>query len=438
MLNNKKRTFEQHDNEKGSFYRHSVSNLNISFGLVESNLDVDICVIGGGFTGISSALNLAKKGYKVVLVEARKLGWGASGRNGGHLGLGMRKEQSVVEKKLGISHAKELWNLGSEAVTEALNYISAYKIDCNIQNGVMLAGYYPNDNIHFLNEIEHMQKNYQYEKYEYFDLKQIREQVYSKRYYSGLLNKGSYHINPLKLLYGLAKELLKLKVKIFENTPIHKIEETKEGVIIRSKHNIIKASYVVVGCNGYLDNLLGKVRNKFMPINNYIVTTEPIGEENAKKIILNNYAVCDSRFIIDYYRFSEDWRMIFGGGETFTSTFLKDARSYVTKRMYKVFPNLRKYNVDFSWGGTLAITINRLPDFGTLMNDKILYAQGYSGHGLALSILAGKLISEKISGFSNRFDFFESIRHLTIPGGDFLRRPIYATGVAYYKIRDLL
>ena len=435
MLNNKKNTFEQHDNESGSYYLHSILKPNL-FSHLQENLKVDVCIIGGGLTGVTSALNLAKSGYDVALLEARKLGWGASGRNGGQLSFGLRREQNYIEKLLGMNHAKELWNLGLEAVKDVKDYISTYKIDCGIQQGVVHAGYYKKDYIDFHNEIEHLQKYYDFDNFEYFDEKEIQEQINSKKYYSGLLNKSAYHLNPLKFLNGIIKELINLNVKIFEYSPSIKIEESKSGVKVFTKHNIINAKYAVVGCNGYLDNLLGKIRNKYMPINNYIVATEPIGKENAKKFIRNNYAVCDTRFIIDYYRFSEDWRMLFGGGETFTSNFLQDARYFVLNRMYKVFPDLKKYKIDFSWGGTLAITINRLPNFGTLMNDKVLYAQGYSGHGLALSTLAGKLIAEKISGSSNRFDFFQSINHITIPGGNFLRRPIYAAAVAYYKFRD--
>ena len=175
-----------------------------------------------------------------------------------------------------------------------------------------------------------------------------------------------------------------------------------------------------------------------MPINNYIIATEPLGEEKARQLIKNNYAVCDTRFIIDYYRFSEDWRMIFGGGETYTASFNHDSKNFVKERMYKVFPELKKYKIEYSWGGTLAITVNRLPDFGTMMNGKLVYAHGYSGHGLALSTLAGKLIAEKISGFPDRFNFFESIKHISIPGGDFFRRPIYSAAIAYYKMRDII
>jgi len=436
MINSKKNTFEQHDNESISFYRHSVNKLEITNHL-DNKIDVDVCVIGGGLTGVTSALNLTNKGYKVALLEARKIGWGASGRNGGQLSTGMRRDQKFLEKKLGMDHAKELWNLGLESVKETINLISKYNIQCSIHQGVMHAGYYPNDYIHFVNDIEHMQKFYNFNDYEYFDLNQIRNQINSEKYYSGLLNKNAYHLNPLKYLYGITKELLKLKVKIYENSPAERIEETNSGIEVKTKHGFIKTNYVVVGCNGYLDNLLGKTQQKFMPINNYMIATEPLGEKNARELISNNFAVCDTRFIIDYYRFSEDWRMLFGGGETYTSAFLDNSKKIVSSRMYKIFPILKKYKIDFSWGGTLAITVNRLPHFGTLMNNKVIYAHGYSGHGLGLSTLAGKLIAEKISGYNDRFNFIESINHNIIPGGNFLRRLIYASAIGYYKLKDL-
>ena len=175
-----------------------------------------------------------------------------------------------------------------------------------------------------------------------------------------------------------------------------------------------------------------------MPINNYVVATEPLGEKKAREIIKNNYAICDTRFILDYYRFTEDWRLLFGAGETYTSSFMHTSKNFVRKRMIKVFPTLDNTNIDFSWGGTLAITTNRLPHFGQLYNDKLIFAHGYSGHGLALSTLAGKLISEKISGESDRFDLFSKIKHIHIFGGDILRRPIYSSAIFYYRLRDAL
>ena len=434
---NKNQTYEQHDNEKISFYRSSVEDLN-SQDQLTSDIDVDICVIGGGLTGISSAINLSKKGYSVILCEARKIGWGASGRNGGQLGIGMRKDQFTIEKKLGLKHAKELWSLGLEAVEDVKNLIKENEIDCHLVNGVMSTACFEKDIDEYEFEIEHMAKNYDFEGYQFFNKEKIREEINSKMYLAGLLNSGSYHLNPLKLTLGLAKVAQKNKVKIFENTPIEKIREEGDRVQVMSKKGLIRANQVVVACNGYLDSILGSKKNKFMPINNYVVATEPLGEKRARQIIKNNYAVCDTRFIIDYYRFSEDWRMIFGGGETFTSNFVKNATSFVSKRMIKVFPQLQNVKIDYSWGGTLAITVNRLPHFGTLMNNKVSYAFGYSGHGLALSVLAGKLIGENIHGDHERFKFFSDINHMSIPLGSIFRRPIYSSAILYYKIRDYL
>ena len=434
---NKNQTYEQHDNEKISFYRSSVEDLN-SQDQLTSDIDVDICVIGGGLTGISSAINLSKKGYSVILCEARKIGWGASGRNGGQLGIGMRKDQFTIEKKLGLRHAKELWSLGLEAVEDVKNLIKENEIDCHLVNGVMSTACFEKDIDEYKFEIEHMAKNYDFEGYQFFNKEKIREEINSKMYLAGLLNSGSYHLNPLKLTLGLAKVAQKNNVKIFENTPIEKIREEGDRVQVMSKKGLIRANQVVVACNGYLDSILGSKKNKFMPINNYVVATEPLGEKRARELIKNNYAVCDTRFIIDYYRFSEDWRMIFGGGETFTSNFVKNATSFVSKRMIKVFPQLQNVKIDYSWGGTLAITVNRLPHFGTLMNNKVSYAFGYSGHGLALSVLAGKLIAENIHGDHERFKFFSGINHMSIPFGSIFRRPIYSSAILYYKIRDYL
>ena len=434
---NKNQTYEQHDNEKISFYRSSVEDLN-SQDQLTSDIDVDICIIGGGLTGISSAINLSKKGYSVILCEARKIGWGASGRNGGQLGIGMRKDQFTIEKKLGLRHAKELWSLGLEAVEDVKNLIKENEIDCHLVNGVMSTACFEKDIDEYKFEIEHMAKNYDFEGYKFFNKEKIREEINSKMYLAGLLNSGSYHLNPLKLTLGLAKVAQKNNVKIFENTPIEKIREEGDRVQVMSKKGLIRANQVVVACNGYLDSILGSKKNKFMPINNYVVATEPLGEKRARELIKNNYAVCDTRFIIDYYRFSEDWRMIFGGGETFTSNFVKNATSFVSKRMIKVFPQLQNVKIDYSWGGTLAITVNRLPHFGTLMNNKVSYAFGYSGHGLALSVLAGKLIGENIHGDHERFKFFSDINHMSIPLGSIFRRPIYSSAILYYKIRDYL
>ena len=437
MFINKKNTYEQHDNEKGSFYKNSTKPLN-SNDYLENNLEVDVCVVGGGLTGISSALHLAKKGYSVVICESRLIGWGASGRNGGQLGNGMRKDQFAIEKKLGFDHANELWKLGLESVETALNLIKEYNINCNIQQGVMSAGCFEKDIEDFESEKNHLEKKYNYDDLKIVKNDSIKNEINSDMYFSGLINNGSYHINPLKFLLGLAHQLKSLNVKVFENTPVTKITDKKDFVTIHSNNKIIKSKKVVVGCNGYLDKLLGNVRNKFMSINNYVIATEPLGEKKARNIIKNNYAVCDTRFILDYYRFSEDWRLIFGAGETFSSIFMHDSKKFVMQRMIKVFPMLKHIKIDYSWGGTLAVTTNRLPHFGDLLNNKLVFAHGYSGHGLALSTLAGKLIAEKISGKAERFELFSKIKHISIPGVHLLRRPIYSSAIFYYKLKDTI
>ncbi|SVB56231.1 uncharacterized protein METZ01_LOCUS209085, partial [marine metagenome] len=325
---NKKNTYEQHDNESGSFYRSSIKPYN-SLDLLNEDLEVDVCVVGGGLTGVSSALNLAKKGYSVAICESRLIGWGASGRNGGQLGIGMRKDQPYIEKKLGFDHAKELWKMGLESVEEALKLISEYNISCNLQKGVISAGCFETDIKDFDNEINHLEKYYNFTNHKILTKKMIKEEINSELYFSGLINYGSYHINPLKYLLGITEELKKYNVKIFENSPVSKLIEKNDHILTYVNQNLITSNYVVVGCNGYLDKLLGNIRSKFMPINNYIIATEPLGEKKAKEIIKNNHAVCDTRFIIDYYRFSEDWRMIFGGGETYSAKFLHNSKIFV-------------------------------------------------------------------------------------------------------------
>ena len=437
MIFNKKNTYEQHDNEQGSFYKSSIRPFN-SKDMLDDNIEVDICIVGGGLTGVSSAIHLAEKGYSVIICEARTIGWGASGRNGGQLGNGMRKDQFTIEKKLGFDLANELWKLGLESVQTAIDLINRYNIDCNIQKGVLTAGCFKSDIKEFEFEKNHLEKKYKYSELELINQDSIKNEINSDMYFSGLVNKGSYHINPLKFLIGLANQLKILNIKVYENTPITKIKNKKSHIILYSNSKKIKSQKVIVGCNGYLDKLLGGIRNKFMPINNYVLATEPLGEKRAREIIKNNYAVCDTRFILDYYKFTEDWRLLFGAGETYTATFMHKSNEFVRKRMIKVFPTLANVKIDFSWGGTLAITTNRLPHFGELYDNKLIFAHGYSGHGLALSTLAGKLISEKISGESERFDFISKIKHIFIPGGDFLRRPIYSSAIFYYKLRDTI
>ena len=437
MIFTKKRTYKQHHNEKDSFYKYSAKKFPVQDKITES-FSTDICIIGAGLTGLSSAYHLSKNGLSITIIEANRVGAGASGRNGGQLGIGMRKDQFFLEKKFGFEKANFFWNIGLEAVQTVTNLITKHKIECALRQGIMHVGNTKRDYKYFIEEIDHMERKYNYSNYEYFDANKIKEEVASNRYHSGILSKDSYHLNPLKLTYGLAEACLENDIKIFENSPVDRIEDKNSEVHIHTNKQVVKSKKIIVACNGYLDDLLGSKRNFFMPINNYIIATEPLGENLAKKLIKRNCGVIDSRFMIDYYRFSEDYRLLFGGPETITSKFVKDAKNFVAKRMYKVFPEIEKFKIDFSWGGTLAISINRLPILGNLMKQKLIYSHAYSGHGLAMSVMAGKLISEKILEKSNRFDMFSQIKHIKIPGGNILRRPIYSSAIVYYRAIDFL
>ncbi len=437
MFHTKKRTFEQHHNENITYYQFSTINI-LNHKELNENINADICIIGGGLTGLSAALHLSNKGYSVTILEANKIGSGASGRNGGQLGIGMRKDQFYLEKKFGIEKAKIFWSVGLDAVQDVLKLIKKYDIKCAIKPGVLHVGNTNKDYKFFLDEIKHLRKYYNYEQIEYFDEKAIKDEILSDRYYSGILLKDSFHLNPLKLTYGLMNACLKNGVKIYEYSPVNQIIEQSNNIEVKANSNVVNTKKLVVSCNGYLDNLLGSVRNYFMPINNYIIATEPLGEKYARKLIKRDVAVSDSRFMIDYFRFSEDSRLLFGGPETITSNFVKDANKFVSKRMIKVFPDLKDVKIDFAWGGTLAISVNRMPQFGTLMKEKLYYAHGYSGHGLAMSIMGGKLVADKILGKNDLFDLFANIFHLKIPGGDILRRPIYSSSIIYYRFLDYI
>ena len=242
MFTTKKRTFNQHDNEKESFYKFSAPNFSNQSKLNE-NISTDVCIIGGGLTGISSALNLSNQGLSITILEANKVGSGASGRNGGQLGIGMRKDQFYLEKKFGIEKAKFFWKVGLDAVSNVVNLIKKYKIDCALRQGVLHVGNTKKDYKYFQDEIEHMQKNYNYNNYEYFDHNSIRDEVNSDRYFSGMLLKDSYHLNPLKLTYGLAEQCLANGINIYENSPADKIVDNQKEVIIHSGKNITFYSF---------------------------------------------------------------------------------------------------------------------------------------------------------------------------------------------------
>ena len=404
---------------------------------LDGSCRADVAIVGGGYTGLSCALHLAKRGYKVVLLEARKVGWGASGRNGGHLGSGQRKDQITLEKMLGRPSAHQLWELAQDAKSLCRSLIAEYGIKCDLKCGAA----HPNNKPGYDNEtrayVEHLRNHYQYDQIEFLERDEMHAIVGSDGYYGGSMDHGAGHVHPLNYVLGLAHAAKQNGAILHESTVV---EGYQEGSTIHllTDRGTVEADSIVLACNGYLGRLDKRLSGKIMPINNFMVATEPLSEERVNQINPRDIAISDSRFVVNYYRLSADKRLLFGGGENYRQNFPQDIESFVRKPMLEVYPQLAHTAIDYAWGGTLAVTLNRMPHFGRLGKHNTYFAQGYSGHGVALATLAGKLIAEAIAGESENFDLFGQLPTRAFPGGDWLRWPALVLGMSYYALRDRL
>lgn len=416
-----------------SYYAATAKGLTERPRLTES-LDCDVCVVGGGFTGLSAALHLAEGGYSVVLLEAQRLGWGASGRNGGQLGSGQRKPPSVLAQMMGPGDARLLWDLAEEAKALVKERIARYAIDCDLKPGILNCAYKAGDADWLKAQAEALTRDYGYEEIAYLDRQALGERLGSDIYFGGNLDRGAGHLHPLNYALGLARAAEEAGARLFEDSAALAIEGTAKPVA-RTAKGEVRAGHLVIACNGYLDKLEPRIAANIMPINNFVLATEPLGEDGARALIRDDVAVCDTKFVVDYYRLSADKRLLFGGGESYSPRLPRDLKAFVRRYMLRVFPQLSATRIDYAWGGTLAITMNRLPDFGRLEGN-VFYAQGFSGHGVALTSLAGKLIAEALAGTAERFDVFARVPTRTFPGGTLLRWPGLVAGMLYYSLRD--
>ncbi len=398
--------------------------------------ETDVCVVGAGFTGLSTALHLAKSGYSVCLVDAHKVGWGASGRNGGQLGTGQRVDQETLEKEYGKTHARQLWDVSVESVELCKTLINEHKIACDLTPGILHADHRKRFVPETQAYVEKLQQEYEHDSVRFVDQSEIRQMVGSDSYYGGSLDMSSAHIHPLNFAIGLARAAANAGVKIYEHSPVFTYTEGKSCEVNFEK-GTIKSSWVVLACNGYLDKLNKKVASKVMPINNFIVATEPLDDAFSSELIRDNIAVADSKFVVNYFRLSADRRMLFGGGENYSFNFPKDIKQTVVKPMLEIYPQLRNTRIEYAWGGTLAITMNRMP-YMTRLSPSVLSASGYSGHGVGMATLAGKMMAEVVDGTLGQFDIMQKIPASTFPGGTLLRWPGLVLAMTYYAIRDKL
>ncbi len=399
-------------------------------------LRADVCIIGGGFTGLSAALHLAEAGYDVVLLEAHRVGFGASGRNGGQVGTGQRVDQDALEKMVGKETARALFDLSLDSVRLVRDLIQAHDIDCGFADGIIHADH----RARFVPEshayAEKLQREYGYDQVRPLDREELRCLVGSPAYHGGTLDLGGGHIHPLRYAIGLVSAAQARGVRIFERSRVTGLAEDSPARV-RTDQAEITADHVVLACNGYLGHLENRVAERVMPINNFIIATEPLDEDLAQSLIRDNHAVADSKFVINYFRLSEDRRLLFGGGESYGYRFPKDIEGLVRRPMLEIFPNLRDVRVDYAWGGTLGITMNRMPHFARLQGN-ILSAGGYSGHGVAMATLGGKLAALAIAGQAEKFDLLAGVPTPRFPGGTAFRWPLLVVAMVWFSLRDRL
>jgi len=414
-------------------YYTATMNRRQDYPALQGELRADVCVIGGGYTGLSSAIHLAERGYTVALLEAERIGWGASGRNGGQCSVGQRKAQDDLEEIYGKEEARRLWELGVEAVAIVRQLIERYGIQCDLKRGCLQTALKHSDAAWYRRYAEHMQSEYGFEM-RYLEGAELEYFSGTDVFCGGLVEYASAHLHPLNYALGLADAARSLGVQIFESSRVKNYDRARPTRVTTGQGSVT-ADYVVLGCNGYLERLEPRVAGKIMPLNNFIIATEPLSEERQRQLNPEDLCAFDAKFVVNFWKLSGDGRMLFGGGENYTRRFPSDIKSFVRKRMLPLYPQLSHARIDYGWGGTLAVTMNRMPSFGRLDPD-VYYALGFSGHGVQMATLAGKLIAEAVAGTAERFDVMARIPSPTFPGGTLLRWPGLVAGMLYHALKD--
>ncbi|MCU1760841.1 FAD-binding oxidoreductase [Pseudomonas sp. 14P_8.1_Bac3] len=430
----------QYSNEHARSYYAASAHALAPFPALSEDLVADVCVIGGGFTGVNTAIELAQRGLSVILLEARRIGWGASGRNGGQLIRGIGHDVSGFARHVGNEGVRYLERAGVESVALVGQRIRDNGIECDLRWGFCELANTKAQFAAFKDEQEGLvEAGYAHET-RLVGPEQIREQVVNSGVYAGgLVDMGSGHLHPLNLVLGEARLAQSLGVQIFEQSPVLELIHGST-VQVRCAAGTVRAGSLVLACNAHLDELEPKLSGKVLPAGSYIIATEPLAPEVAAQLIPQNLALCDQKVGLDYYRLSADRRLLFGGACHYSGRDPADISAYMRPQMLKVFPQLADVRIDYQWGGKIGITANRFPQVGRLrQHPNVFYAQGYSGHGLNVTHWCAKLLGEAIhAGHSQGFDVFSAVPHMTFPGGPMLRSPLLALGMFWYRLREVL
>ncbi len=399
-------------------------------------IDVDVCIIGAGLTGCSTALNLIEKGYSVAVLEANRVGWGASGRSGGQMIFGYACDMEKLENLVGPQDSRLLWDVSIEALNYSRSLIERFKIQCDLKSGHLHAAVKPRHQRALECWQQELQTQYGYTGLQLLDRQTLGPLLQTDAYEGGLLDPNSAHLHPLNYTLGLAAAAESAGAVIYENSAAERIEYGASPTVTTANGRV-RCKYLVFCGNAYLGGVEKSLRRKTMPVGTYIIATESLGEQRAHALIANEMAVADMNFVLDYFRLSADHRLLFGGRVSYSTLAPSNLARAMRPRMLKIFPQLDDVKIDYSWGGFVSITANRAPHFGRL-RDNVYFAQGFSGHGIALTGMAGRLMADAIAGTAEKFDVFTRIPHLSFPGGPVFRTPALMLAMTWYRLRDLL
>ncbi len=417
----------------------ATANAHPSYAPLLEQVDCDVCVVGGGFTGLTAALDLADRGYRVVVLEAQRVGWGASGRNGGQIVTGFNRSTGEMARRVGRDDARRLWDLALEATALLRDRVQRHEIACDLSWGYVL-GALKRRHVADLEDTLAEWATLGYGAGRMLDADAVRAAVACPRYIAGLFDAGSGQLHPLNYALGLASAAVGAGARIYERSAAIEVTDGPR-IRVRTAGGEVGADFLILAGNAYLPPLspdIGRaVRSRVMPVSTYMIATAPLGRERARALIPSGAAVADLNFVLNYYRLSSDDRLLFGGGVSYSRVPPPGIARSLRRTMLRFFPQLADIGIDYAWGGDVAITRNRIPHFGW-RGPRILFAQGFSGHGVALTGLAGRLMAEAVAGTAERFDVFARYPHAPFAGGRLLRLPALVLAMAWFRLRDLL
>ncbi|MFT7457633.1 MAG: gamma-glutamylputrescine oxidase [Planctomycetota bacterium] len=417
----------------GSYYAATANSIP-DYPVLEGAHSADVCIIGAGFTGISSALHLAERGYKVCVVESNQVSWGASGRNGGQL-IGGISGEARLQKYQDKNISDLLWQMrwaGNEIVKLR---VEKYKINCDLKFGYMDVAIKARHERDLIEQYEEFQKHNFPHEVRMVPTEEMSDVLGTTAYRSGLINMANGHLHPLNLCIGEAKAAVEQGASLFEQSPVTRIEHGKRPRV-HTENGYVESDFVILAGNAYHALEQQKLSGVVFPAGSFIIATEPLSDELAHEINPLDMAVCDPNYVLDYFRLSADKRMLFGGRCNYSGRDPLSIKKTMLPRMIKIYPQLKEVKIDYEWGGKIGIVINRIPHIGRL-DDNIYYAQGYSGHGVNVTHLVGEILAETISGTFERFDLFNDVRHFRIPGSQWIGNNLVALGMIYFRLMDL-